>query len=98
MMRAIHVEGPGPEYRLAIGDAPQPVPVAGEVLIKVAGAGLNRADLLQAKGQYPPPQRASPILGMEIAGEIVERGDDVREWNIGEQVCALVTGGGYAEF
>ena len=97
-MRAIQVETPGPQYQLAIGEAPRPVPGAAEVLIKVAGAGLNRADLLQAKGQYPPPQSASPILGMEIAGEVMERAADVHEFNIGERVCALVTGGGYAEF
>ena len=97
-MRAIQVENPGPEYRLVMGEAPRPVPAAGEVLIKVAGAGLNRADLLQAKGQYPPPPGASLILGMEIAGEIVDRAADVHEFNVGEKVCALVTGGGYAEF
>ena len=97
-MRAIQVENPGPEYRLAMVEAPRPVPAAGEVLIKVAGAGLNRADLLQAKGQYPPPPGASLILGMEIAGEIVDRAADVHEFNVGEKVCALVTGGGYAEF
>lgn len=96
-MRAIQVENPGPGYRLAIGEVPQPVPSAGEVLIKVAGAGLNRADLLQAKGQYPPPPGASPILGMEIAGEIVERGGSANEFDIGDKVCALVPGGGYAE-
>src|SRR5579864_7034258 len=97
MMRAIQVENPGPEYRLIIAEAPQPTPAAGEVLIRVAGAGLNRADLLQAKGQYPPPPGASPILGMEVAGEIVERAADVRAANVGDKVCALVPGGGYAE-
>lgn len=97
-MRAIQVENPGPDYRLTVGEVPQPAPCAGEVLIKVAGAGLNRADLLQAKGQYPPPQGASPILGMEIAGKIVERAADVREFGVGDEVCALVPGGGYAEF
>jgi len=97
-MRAIEVENPGPEYRLAIGVAARPVPHAGEVLIKGLGAGLNRADLLQAKGQYPPPAGASSILGMEISGEIVECAADVQEFKVGDSVCALVTGGGYAEF
>ena len=96
-MRAIQVENPGPEYRLIVGDAPRPVPVTGEVLIKVAGAGLNRADLLQAKGLYPPPPGASPILGMEVAGEIVECTADDSEFKVGDKVCALVPGGGYAE-
>lgn len=97
-MRTVQVEKPGPEYRLTIGQAPRPEPRAGEVLIRVAAAGLNRADLLQAKGQYPPPQGASPILGMDIAGEIVERAEDVHDFDVGDTVCALVTGGGYAEF
>ncbi|HEX9158967.1 MAG TPA: NAD(P)H-quinone oxidoreductase, partial [Rhizomicrobium sp.] len=97
-MRAIRVENPGQNYRLVVADEPRPSPRGGEVLIKVAGAGLNRADLLQAKGQYPPPPGASSILGMEIAGEIVERASDVDAFNVGDAVCALVTGGGYAEF
>jgi putative PIG3 family NAD(P)H quinone oxidoreductase len=97
-MRAIQVENPGPDYRLTICEAPQPTPSAGEVLIKVAGAGLNRADLLQAQGRYPPPKGASPILGMEVAGEIVECGSDVDGLKPGDSVCALVTGGGYAEY
>jgi putative PIG3 family NAD(P)H quinone oxidoreductase len=67
-------------------------------LIKVAGAGLNRADLLQAQGRYPPPKGASQILGMEIAGEIVECGPGADGFERGDKVCALVTGGGYAEY
>jgi NADPH2:quinone reductase len=98
MMRAIQVENPGPDYRLVVAETPEPVLQGGEVLIKVAGAGLNRADLLQAKGLYPPPKGASPILGMEISGEIIECATDVREFKIGDKVCALVAGGGYAEF
>ena len=97
-MRAIQVENPGPDYQLSIVETPRPEPGAGEVLVRVAGAGLNRADILQAKGHYPPPQGASSILGMEIAGEIVDRAADVHEFEVGERVCALVTGGGYAEF
>jgi len=98
MMRAIQVENPGSNYRLVVAEEPMPVLQGGEVLIKVAGAGLNRADLLQAKGLYPPPKGASPILGMEISGEIIECAADVREFKVGEKVCALVAGGGYAEF
>ena len=97
-MRAIRIENPGPDYRLSVADEPQPAPGQGEILIKVVGAGLNRADLLQAQGRYPPPKGASPILGMEIAGEIVECAPDVRDLQVGDKVCALVAGGGYAEF
>jgi NADPH:quinone reductase len=98
MMRAIQVENPGPDYRLVVAETPKPVLQGGEVLIKVAGAGLNRADLLQAKGLYPPPKDASSTLGMEISGEIIKCAPDVREFKVGDKVCALVAGGGYAEF
>ena len=97
-MRAIQVENPGAEYRLTLTEAPRPTPAAGEVLIKVAGAGLNRADLLQAQRRYPPPEGASPILGMEVSGEVIECAAGVEEFKSGDKVCALVTGGGYAEF
>src|SRR5579862_4396381 len=97
-MRAIQVEGPGPDYRLVVGEEARPVPREGEVLIKVAGAGLNRADLLQAKGLYPPPKGASPILGMEVSGEVVECGAGAGEFHHRDPVCALVAAGGYAEF
>jgi NADPH2:quinone reductase len=97
-MKAIVVENPGPRAVLKLAAAEEPKPRAGEVLIKVAGAGVNRADLLQAAGQYPPPPGASPILGMEASGEIVESGEGVTDWNAGDPVCALLTGGGYAEF
>ena len=78
--------------------APSRKPGAGEVLIKVAAAGLNHADLAQAKGRYPPPPGASDILGMEVSGNIAELGSDITGWNEGDQVCALLAGGGYAEF
>jgi putative PIG3 family NAD(P)H quinone oxidoreductase len=97
-MRAIEVENPGRDYRLKIADAPRPAAAAGEVLIRVAGAGLNRADLLQAQGRYPPPKGASPVLGMEVSGEIVECTSGVDLLAVGDRVCALVTGGGYAEY
>ncbi|HEY1809118.1 MAG TPA: NAD(P)H-quinone oxidoreductase, partial [Acidobacteriaceae bacterium] len=88
----------GPEVlRLAEAEPPRPGP--GEVLIQVAAAGLNRADLLQRAGHYPPPPGASEVLGMEVAGTIVERGPDAEDrWQVGDTVCALVPGGGYAEF
>jgi len=97
-VRAIRVENPGRDYRLIIVEEPRPVAASGEVLIKVAAAGLNRADLLQAQGRYPPPKGASSILGMEISGEIVARGAAVDGFEPGDKVCALVTGGGYAEY
>jgi putative PIG3 family NAD(P)H quinone oxidoreductase len=73
-------------------------PGPGELLIKVAAAGLNRADLLQAAGHYPPPPGASDILGMEVSGTVVALGDGTAGWQIGQEVCALLAGGGYAEY
>ena len=70
----------------------------GEVLVKVGAAGVNRADLLQAAGYYPPPPGASELLGMEVSGVVAEVGDDVSEWSPGQEVCALLAGGGYAEY
>ncbi len=70
----------------------------GEVLIKVAAAGVNRADVLQAAGKYPPPPGASEIIGMEVSGTIAEAGEGVTEWSVGQEVCALLAGGGYAEY
>jgi NADPH:quinone reductase len=97
-MKAIAVENPGPHYRLVLHEVLAPMPGAGQVLIKVAGAGLNNADLLQARGLYPPPPGASPILGMEVSGVITELGEGVHDRTVGEKVCALLPGGGYAEF
>lgn len=98
VMRAIRIENPGPDYRLVLDKTERPVPGSGEVLIRVAAAGVNRADLLQAQGRYPPPAGASPILGMEVAGEIVECDAQVTDCRVGDSVCALLPGGGYAEF
>lgn len=75
-----------------------PVPKANDVLIRVHAAGINRPDVLQRQGLYPPPADASPILGLEVAGEIVACGDQVARWQVGDKVCALVNGGGYAEY
>jgi NADPH2:quinone reductase len=83
---------------LSIEQEPVPTPGAGEVLIKVSAAGLNRADLLQRKGLYPPPADASPIMGLEVAGEVLAAGADVSHWQAGDQVCALTHGGGYADY
>lgn len=75
----------------------QPAPRAGEVLIKVAYSGVNRADLFQMQGNYPPPEGASPLLGLEVSGTIAALGEGVNEFEIGDEVCALCEGGGYAE-
>ncbi|MEY3970665.1 MAG: hypothetical protein RLZZ80_363 [Pseudomonadota bacterium] len=79
-------------------EADQPTPKAGEVLIQVAYAGVNRPDILQRTGSYPPPPDASPFMGLEVSGTIVAVGDGVPGQRVGEQVCALTPGGGYAEF
>lgn len=97
-MKAIQVENPGPDYRLVLADAPEPVAGKGEVLIKVAAAGVNHADLAQAHGRYPPPPGASDILGLEVSGEIAAVGDEVGGLKVGQNICALLAGGGYAEF
>ena len=88
----------GPPSCLQVKEGPLPQPKAGEVLIEVAYAGVNRPDLLQREGLYPPPPDASPFLGLEVAGKVVSKADDVTQWNIGDTVCALAPGGGYAEY
>jgi putative PIG3 family NAD(P)H quinone oxidoreductase len=97
-MQAIAIENPGPHYRLVLRDLSKPEPGAGEILIKVAGTGLNQADLLQAKGHYPPPPGAPETLGMEVSGTVVALGKDVSGVRVGDRVCALIPGGGYAEY
>ena len=87
----------GPDV-LGVGEMPVPSPSAGEVLIRVRYAGVNRPDCIQRSGDYPPPADASPVLGLEVAGTVAARGDDVTEWKVGDEVCALVPGGGYAEY
>ena len=83
---------------LSIESGPTPTPGAEEILIKVHSAGINRADLLQRKGLYPPPPDASPIMGLEVAGTIQAIGKNVRTWQVGDSVCALTHGGGYADY
>ncbi len=97
-MKAIKIEDPGHDYRLILVDIPKPSPQAGEVLIKVAAAGLNHADLAQSAGRYPPPPGAPDTLGMECSGEIAETGAGVKDFKAGDKVCALLPGGGYAEY
>jgi NADPH2:quinone reductase len=97
-MKAIQIENPGPDYRLVLGDAPTPAPGKGEVLIKVAAAGVNHADISQAKGMYPPPPGASTILGMEVSGTVEALGDGASGWQVGDAVCALIPGGGYTQY
>ena len=84
--------------RLTWREVPDVSPGHGEVLIKVSTAGVNRADLLQAAGHYPPPPGASDILGLEVSGVIEAVGDGVSEWVVGQEVCALLAGGGYAQY
>lgn len=90
-------ESGGPEV-LVLAEGPRPELGPGEVLIRVAAAGINRPDVMQRKGVYPPPPDASPILGLEVAGRIAALGRDVAAWKIGDHVCALTNGGGYAEY
>lgn len=95
MMKAVIAEDGQP---LTLGDFEKPALNSGEVLVKVAASGLNRADLVQRRGAYPPPKGASPIMGLEITGTIVEIGEGVSRFKTGDRVAALLAGGGYAEY
>jgi putative PIG3 family NAD(P)H quinone oxidoreductase len=92
-----HGRGGGPEV-LTIARGPLPVPGPDEILVRVAYAGVNRPDVLQRSGNYPPPPGASPLLGLEVSGHVVAAGAAVTRWRIGDAVCALTNGGGYAEY
>jgi putative PIG3 family NAD(P)H quinone oxidoreductase len=97
-MRIIEIEGgSGPAQALRVAERADPEPGPGEVRIRVRAAGVNRPDLLQRNGAYPPPPGASDILGLEVAGEIDQVGPGVTRWAVGDRVCALLGGGGYAE-
>lgn len=97
-MRAIGIDGgSGPAEALRMIELPDPTPGSGEILIAVAAAGVNRPDLLQRAGLYPAPPGASPIPGLEIAGTVQATGAGVERWKVGDRVCALLAGGGYAE-
>jgi len=98
-MRTIGIEGgQGPAEALQIVQRPDPEPGPGEIRIRVHAAGVNRPDLLQRAGRYPPPPGASDVLGLEVAGEIDRVGPGVDRWRTGDRVCALLGGGGYAEY
>jgi len=101
-MRAVEIATPGPPDVLRLVERPRPVPGAGEVLVEVAAAGVNRPDVLQRRGGYAPPPGVSDLPGLEIAGRIVAVGPSLDEmpgrWREGDAVCALVAGGGYAEY
>jgi putative PIG3 family NAD(P)H quinone oxidoreductase len=96
-MRAIDVLTPGGPDALVLREVPDPEPGPDEVLVDVVAAGVNRADTLQRQGHYPPPPGASPYLGMECSGRISALGAGVTGWSVGDEVCALIAGGGYAE-
>ena len=97
-MKAVAITRPGGPEVLASTERPVPAPKASEILIQVAAAGVNRPDVLQRSGNYPVPPDASDLPGLEVAGQVVAKGDAVRMWNVGDKVCALVHGGGYAEY
>lgn len=96
-MKAIEITQPGPPEVLHLVERPEPFPAAGEVLIDVTAAGVNRPDVLQRLGKYPVPPGASDIPGLEVAGVVAAVGAEVRGWTVGEPICALLAGGGYAE-
>lgn len=96
-MKAVIVEFPGAAEVMRVADVPDPVPAAGEVLLRVHATAVNRADLLQRMGFYPPPPGASEILGLEASGTVVELGEGVAGVRLGDRGCALLSGGGYAE-
>jgi NADPH2:quinone reductase len=97
-MRAVEISAPGAPEVLRPTQRPVPAPAAGEVLIEAAAAGVNRPDVLQRKGAYAPPPGASDLPGLEVAGRIVALGTGVADWKVGDEVCALVAGGGYAAY
>src|ERR1700754_4004484 len=97
-MKATILKDPGQTYRLTMGEVPRPEPGPREILIKVAAAGVNRADLHQAHGAYPPPPGAPDTLGMEVSGHVAAMGDDAAPYKVGDPVAALLGGGGYAEY
>src|SRR5215212_8111432 len=97
-MRAVEIAKPGGPEELKPVQRPVPQPKAGEILVKVAAAGVNRPDVLQRKGLYAVPPDASDLPGLEVAGEVVSCGAVVKMWKPGDKVCALTHGGGYAEY
>lgn len=98
MMRAIAVTEPGGPEVMVVDEQPVPQLNGGELLVKVAAAGVNRADCMQRRGDYPPPPGASETLGLEVSGTVAALGEGVSGWQVGDPVCALLAGGGYAEY
>ncbi len=97
-MRYVDLPFFGAPEAMTFATGPLPTPRAGEILVRVEAAGVNRPDVAQRQGTYPPPKDASPILGLEVAGEVVALGEGVDEFSVGDRVCALANGGGYAEY
>ncbi|WP_377639800.1 NAD(P)H-quinone oxidoreductase [Oryzobacter terrae] len=97
-MKAMTIPTPGGPEALVLAEVERPEPRAGEVLVEVAAAGVNRADLLQRQGHYPPPPGESEVPGLEVSGRVAALGEGVDGWEVGDRVCALLAGGGYAEF
>ncbi|MCQ8181588.1 NAD(P)H-quinone oxidoreductase [Methylomonas sp. SURF-1] len=97
-MLAVQIQSNADTKQLVVKDCPQPSHRDNQILIHVKAAGINRPDIVQRQGLYPPPPDASPILGLEVAGTVLEIGSAVTEFSVGDPVCALVTGGGYAEY
>ncbi len=97
-MKFIDIREHGPAENLVMGECDKPTPKPGEILIEVAFAGVNRPDIVQRLGFYPPPLGASPILGLEVSGRVGALGEGVSQWQVGDEVCALCNGGGYAEW
>src|SRR5712664_4776070 len=97
-MTVIEIAAPGGPEQLKVAKRPVPVPKDGEVLVRVAAAGVNRPDVMQRQGRYPPPPGASDLPGMEVAGDIVEIGPGTTGLSVGDKVTALLPGGGYAEY
>ena len=97
-MTAVEIVGKGGPEVLVPGIRDVPAPAPGEILVKVAAAGINRPDVMQRQGSYPPPPGITDIPGLEIAGTVAALGDGVRGWHVGDALCALVAGGGYAEY
>ena len=97
-MRAVTIREPGGPEVLEQGETAVPTPGPKQVLVKVTAAGVNGPDLLQRRGHYPPPPGASPLLGLEISGEVVATGPDCPRWTVGDRLCALTNGGGYADY
>src|SRR5258706_1344312 len=96
--RVVEITTPGKPEVLQVRSRALPPPRVDEVLIQVAAAGVNRPDVLQRLGKYPVPPGASDLPGLEVAGTVVQLGDGVTQWNLGDKVCALTPGGGYAEY